>query len=78
MLTKTSRLRDWPTALALFLLFGAVYLFSTGAHGYSVDDITNYASARFLVEYGSPDLRLDDPFPSSQLMKASHPGNGRE
>jgi len=77
MVTKTSRFRDWPTALALFLLFGAVYLFSTGAHGYSVDDITNYASARFLVEYGSPELRLDDPFPSSQLMKAGHPGNGR-
>ena len=59
-------------ASALFLIFAVVYLFSTGAHAYSVDEITNYASARFLVEYGSPDLRIDDPFPSSQLMKANH------
>ena len=63
---------DVLRASALFLIFAVVYLFSTGAHAYSVDEITNYASARFLVEYGSPDLRIDDPFPGSQLMKATH------
>ena len=68
---------DVLRASALFLIFAVVYLFSTGAHAYSVDEITNYASARFLVEYGSPDLRIDDPFPSSQLMKASHTNGGR-
>ncbi len=63
---------DGLRASVLFLIFAVVYLFSTGAHAYSVDEITNYASARFLVEYGSPDLRIDDPFPSGQLMKATH------
>ena len=61
----------------LLLIFAVVYLFSTGAHAYSVDEITNYASARFLVEYGSPDLRIDDPFPSGQLMKATHTDDER-
>ena len=64
---------DVRRALALVLIFAVAYLFSTGGHAYSVDEITNYASARFLVEYGSPDLRIDDPFPGTQLLKVGHP-----
>ncbi len=68
---------DVRRASALFLIFAVVYLFSTGAHAYSVDEVTNYASARFLVEYGSPDLRIDDPFPGNQLLKVGHPDGER-
>ncbi len=67
------------TALALFLLTAAVYLFSTGAHAYSVDETTNYASARAFVQTGSPDLgsQIDNPFPSNQLLKVEHPDQPR-
>ncbi|MDP6508477.1 MAG: hypothetical protein QF573_05470 [Chloroflexota bacterium] len=67
------------TAAMLFLLAAAIYMFSTGAHAYSVDEITNYASARALVQTGTPDLRsqIDVPFPTSQLLKVEHPDEPR-
>ena len=66
-------------AIALFLLTATVYLFSTGAHAYSVDETTNYASARAFVQTGLPDLRsqIDDPFPSTRLLKVEHPDQPR-
>lgn len=66
-------------AISLFLLTAAVYLFSTGAHAYSVDETTNYASARAFVQTGSPDLRsqIDNPFPSTRLLKVEHPDRPR-
>ena len=59
------------------LLAGLVYLLTSGAHAYSVDEITNYASARALVETGSPNLGGEQPFPSEQLLTLSHPSNER-
>ena len=66
-------------AISLFLVTAAVYLFSTGAHAYSVDETTNYASARAFVQTGSPDLRsqIDNPFPSTRLLKVEHPDQPR-
>ncbi len=66
-------------AISLFLFTAAVYLLSTGAHAYSVDETTNYASARAFVQTGSPDLRsqIDNPFPSAQLLKVEHPDQTR-
>lgn len=61
----------------LALLAGLVYLLSSGAHAYSVDEITNYASARALVETGSPDLGGEQPFPREQLLTLSHPSSER-
>ena len=67
------------TAIALFFLTVVVYVFSTGAHTYSVDELTNYASARAFVQTGSPDLRsqIDDPIPSTRLLKVEHPDQPR-
>ncbi len=66
-------------AATLFLLAATIYVFSTGAHAYSVDEITNYASARALVQTGTPDLRsqIDAPFPTSRLLKVEHPDQPR-
>ena len=65
--------RDFARAAVVALLVGLVYLLSSGAHAYSVDEITNYASARALVEAGSPDLGGDQPFPREQLLTLAHP-----
>ena len=69
--------RDIARAAVVTLLAGLVYLLSSGAHAYSVDEITNYASARALVETGSPDLAGEQPFPREQLLTLSHPSAGR-
>ena len=63
------------TAVTLFLLAATVYIFSTGAHAYSVDEVTNYASARAFVQTGTPDLRsqIDNPFPADNFLKVEHP-----
>ena len=65
--------RDLARTAVVALLAGLVYLLSSGAHAYSVDEITNYASARALVETGSPDLGGDQPFPREQLLTLAHP-----
>ncbi len=59
------------------LLAGLVYLLSSGAHAYSVDEITHYASARAFVETGSPDLAGGRPFPQEQLLTLAHPTSER-
>ena len=69
--------RDVARAAVVALLAGLVYLLSSGAHAYSVDEITNYASARALVETGSPDLGGEQPFPREQLLTLSHPSGDR-
>ena len=69
--------RDAARAAVVALLVGLVYLLSSGAHAYSVDEITNYASARALVETGSPDLSGDQPFPREQLLTLRHPASDR-
>ncbi|MCY3748827.1 MAG: hypothetical protein OXG64_05975 [Chloroflexi bacterium] len=69
--------RDVARAAVVALLAGLVYLLSSGAHAYSVDEITNYASARALVETGSPDLAGEQPFPREQLLTLSHPSADR-
>jgi len=69
--------RDVAQAAMVALLAGLVYLFSSGAHAYSVDEITNYASARALVETGSPDLGGNQPFPREQLLTLSHSSEAR-
>lgn len=69
--------RDVIRAAMLACLVGLVYLLSSGAHAYSVDEITNYASARALVETGSPDLAGEQPFPPEQLLTLSHPSEKR-
>ena len=69
--------RDAARATVVALVVGLVYLLSSGAHAYSVDEITNYASARALVEAGSPDLSGDQPFPREQLLTLSHPALDR-
>lgn len=69
--------RDAAQAAVVALLAGLVYLLSSGAHAYSVDEITNYASARALVETGSPDLRGEQPFPREQLLTLSHSSEAR-
>ena len=69
--------RDIARAAVVALLAGLVYLLSSGAHAYSVDEITNYASARALVETGSPDLAGEQPFPREQLLTLSHPSADR-
>ena len=69
--------RDIARAAVMALLAGLVYLLSSGAHAYSVDEITNYASARALVESGSPDLAGEQPFPREQLLTLSHPSADR-
>ncbi len=63
---------DGARAAALALLAGLVYVLSSGAHAYSVDEITNYASARALVETGSADLSGEQPFPREQLLTLRH------
>ena len=67
------------TAVTLFLLAATIYAFSTGAHAYSVDEITNYASARAFVQTGTPDLRsqIDVPFSTGHLLKVEHPDEPR-
>ncbi len=72
-----ARRGDIARAGVLFLLCVLVYEFSSGAHAYSVDEITNYASARALVESGTPDLRFEHPFPPEQLLTVRHPESGR-
>ncbi len=69
--------RDFARAAVVALLASLVYLLSSGAHAYSVDEITNYASARALVETGSPDLAGEQPFPREQLLTLSHPSADR-
>ena len=69
--------RDLGRAAVVALLAGLVYLLSSGAHAYSVDEITNYASARALVETGSPDLAGEQPFPREQLLTLRHPSADR-
>lgn len=69
--------RDIARAAVVALLASLVYLLSSGAHAYSVDEITNYASARALVETGSPDLAGEQPFPREQLLTLSHPSADR-
>lgn len=69
--------RDVARAVLVACLAGLVYLLSSGAHAYSVDEITNYASARALVETGSPDLAGEQPFPREQLLTLSHPSADR-
>ena len=64
-------------AAVLALLAGLIYVLSSGAHAYSVDEITNYASARALVETGSPDLSGEQPFPREQLLTLQHPSTDR-
>lgn len=64
-------------AAVLALLAGLFYALSSGAHAYSVDEITNYASARALVESGSPDLSGEQPFPREQLLTLQHPSMDR-
>ncbi len=68
---------DVARAAVLTLLAGLIYLLSSGAHAYSVDEITNYASARALVETGSPDLSGEQPFPREQLLTLRHPSMDR-
>ena len=65
--------RDLGRAAVVALLAGLVYLLSSGAHAYSVDEITNYASARALVETGSPDLAGEQPFPREPTVDAEAP-----
>jgi hypothetical protein len=67
------------SVVALFLCAVVIYVFSTGAHTYSVDELTNYASARAFVQTGSPDIRsqVNNPFPSSRLLKVEHPDKPR-
>ncbi len=65
--------RDLARAAVITMFAGLVYLLSSGAHAYSVDEITNYASARALVETGSPDLGGDQPIPREQLLTLAHP-----
>ena len=72
----SSRL-DVARAAVLALLAGLIYVLSSGAHAYSVDEITNYASARALVETGSPDLSGKQPFPREQLLTLPHPSTDR-
>lgn len=69
--------RDFSRAAVIALFAGLIYLLSSGAHAYSVDEITNYASARALVEAGSPDLGGDQPFPREQLLTLSHSTEAR-
>lgn len=69
--------RDLGRAAVVALLAGLVYLLSSGAHAYSVDEITNYASARAAVDTGSPDLAGEQPFPRGQLLTLSHPSVDR-
>ena len=69
--------RDTSLAAVVALLVGLVYLLSSGAHAYSVDEITNYASARALVETGSPDLSVEQTIPREQLLTLSHPASDR-
>ena len=68
---------DVLRALLVALLAALAYLLTSGAHAYSVDEITNYASARALVETGSPDLSGAQPFPREQLLTLSHPSADR-
>jgi len=68
---------DVARAAVLALLAGLIYVLSSGAHAYSVDEITNYASARALVETGSPDLSGEQPFPREQLLTLRHPSEDR-
>ena len=68
---------DVARAAVLALLAGLIYVLSSGAHAYSVDEITNYASARALVETGSPDLSGEQPFPREQLLTLPHPSMDR-
>ena len=68
---------DVARAAVLALLAGLVYALSSGAHAYSVDEITNYASARALVETGSPDLSGEQPFPREQLLTLRRPSLDR-
>ena len=68
---------DVGRAAVLTLLAGFIYVLSSGGHAYSVDEITNYASARALVETGSPDLFGDQPFPREQLLTLQHPRTDR-
>lgn len=69
--------RDLGRAAVVALLAGLVYLLTSGAHAYSVDEITNYASARALVETGSPDLAGEQPIPREQLLTLRHPSVDR-
>ncbi|MCY3914074.1 MAG: hypothetical protein OXG43_12650 [Chloroflexi bacterium] len=68
---------DLARAAVLALLAGLIYVLSSGGHAYSVDEITNYASARALVETGSPDLSGEQPFPREQLLTLRHPSTER-
>ena len=77
MIGECAARRDVARAAVVALLAGLVYLLSSGAHAYSVDEITNYASARALVETGSPDLSGEQPFPREQLLTLSHPSDDR-
>lgn len=63
--------------MVLGLFAALVFVFSSGAHAYSVDEITNYASARAFVETGNPDLSGDQPFSREQLLTVSHSSTGR-
>ncbi len=76
MVHGSSRL-DVARAAVLALLAGLIYVLSSGAHAYSVDEITNYASARALIETGSPDLSGEQPFPREQLLTLQHPSEDR-
>jgi hypothetical protein len=69
--------REIARALLVACFAALVYFASSGAHAYSVDEITNYASARALVESGSPDLGGDQPFPREQLLTLQHPSEDR-